>query len=297
MNTTRVKVALVAIAVGTANIAASRTAPMPPSRVPVNVHRADHAYLWEGSLHVHDSEGMRRLNGPWPVRGDRLRILAVGDSYTYGYGVEDAQAWPAVLARLTGYEVLNMGVSGYQSEEVRDLVRDVFEPVPVQAHIGRQTVNLASRHWRFGQELNPDVIVYAVCLNDLESNHNRWLPWWYLVDSRVALLRAIPQWIPSFPVELALYANPTRFSLNVADITAIAAANGVPLYVAVFDNWGIGGRINDWRRVAEREIDHATPNRVPFVLPSGNWRVSRWEGHPNAEAHRRFAAAISEALR
>ena len=296
MSTNRIKFAIVIFALALANVYASTLAPMPPLRASVVVPGAAYSYRWEGALHVHDSERMRRIESEWPAHGSRRRILAVGDSYTYGYGVDASKSWPAQLADITGDEVLNMGVSGYQSEEILEVVRDIFTPVPVYARIGRQHVALATKRWRFGRDLRPDVIVYAVCLNDLESNHNRWLPWWSLVDSRVGLLRWMAQRIPGLPVELALYANPTRFRLDVAEMISIAAMHGVPMYVAAYDNSGIGGGLDLWRNIAEREIDRATPNRVPFVLPFGNWRVSRWEAHPNAAAHRRFAETIAEAL-
>lgn len=51
--------------------------------------------------------------------GDRARIVALGDSFTFGYGVESEEAWPArleaVLARRSGgaIEVVNLGVGGY----------------------------------------------------------------------------------------------------------------------------------------------------------------------------------------
>lgn len=40
------------------------------------------------------------------------RVLALGDSLTAGYGATPEEAWPAVLAQLTGWEVENEGVNG-----------------------------------------------------------------------------------------------------------------------------------------------------------------------------------------
>ncbi|HEY6094861.1 MAG TPA: GDSL-type esterase/lipase family protein [Gallionellaceae bacterium] len=40
------------------------------------------------------------------------RVLALGDSLTAGAGVTPAEAWPALLASRTGWEVINGGVSG-----------------------------------------------------------------------------------------------------------------------------------------------------------------------------------------
>jgi GDSL-like Lipase/Acylhydrolase family len=55
--------------------------------------------------------------GPKPA-GVR-RVLALGDSFTFGHAVEAAEAWPAVLQELLNsrggprYEVVNAGVGGY----------------------------------------------------------------------------------------------------------------------------------------------------------------------------------------
>ena len=40
------------------------------------------------------------------------RVLALGDSLTAGNGVTQAEAWPALLATRTGWEIINGGVSG-----------------------------------------------------------------------------------------------------------------------------------------------------------------------------------------
>jgi len=53
-----------------------------------------------------------------PDLDSTFRILAVGDSTTFGLGVNDAETWPAQLERLLqerrpGAEVFNAGVTGY----------------------------------------------------------------------------------------------------------------------------------------------------------------------------------------
>ena len=40
------------------------------------------------------------------------RVLALGDSLTVGYGAAPEQAWPALLAQLTGWRIDNEGVNG-----------------------------------------------------------------------------------------------------------------------------------------------------------------------------------------
>lgn len=57
----------------------------------------------------------------------RFRILAIGDSCTFGLGVAEAETWPARLESLldaaflgvTDFEVLNLGVPGYSSFQNR----------------------------------------------------------------------------------------------------------------------------------------------------------------------------------
>jgi lysophospholipase L1-like esterase len=59
--------------------------------------------------HITDGYGFRNA-WPWPQQAD---IVAVGDSLTFGYGVEDSQAWPAILNRtLTKIDVINLGLIG-----------------------------------------------------------------------------------------------------------------------------------------------------------------------------------------
>lgn len=66
-----------------------------------------------------NSFGMRDAETTLARRPGARRILALGDSWTFGAGVPTAQVWPEQLERLLGgpdaVEVLNTGVSGYET--------------------------------------------------------------------------------------------------------------------------------------------------------------------------------------
>lgn len=67
-----------------------------------------------------NSVGMRGATEFTEARTDRPRLLFVGDSYTFGFGVEDGEAYPAILGRehLPEWEVLNLGVPGYAPDQM-----------------------------------------------------------------------------------------------------------------------------------------------------------------------------------
>lgn len=56
----------------------------------------------------HDAWGFRNRNVP-----EHVEVVALGDSHTYGNGARMEEAWPAVLGRLTGKTVYNLGMGGY----------------------------------------------------------------------------------------------------------------------------------------------------------------------------------------
>jgi len=97
-----------------------------------------------------------------PRAGDRgafpTRILTLGDSFTFGYGVEEEQAWPRRLESLLSAggapraEVLNLGVGGYGTwEAIRYLDRE------------------ASR-------LRPDLVLLAFYVGNDPHDNRRWYP-------------------------------------------------------------------------------------------------------------------------
>jgi lysophospholipase L1-like esterase len=69
-----------------------------------------------------NSFGMRGPEPSPPERMDIQRVVAVGDSFTFGMGVEAEEAWPALLQERLDQpgrpvEALNLGVCGYTIED------------------------------------------------------------------------------------------------------------------------------------------------------------------------------------
>jgi lysophospholipase L1-like esterase len=74
----------------------------------VDLELRHHELERDFSVHV-SGVGFR---GPEPVAP---RIACLGDSTTFGWGVREEEAWPALLGEQLGVEVLNAGVPGYSS--------------------------------------------------------------------------------------------------------------------------------------------------------------------------------------
>jgi len=108
-----------------------------------------------------DAHGFRaRTDVPRAPAPGRLRVVAFGDSQTFGAGLTVEQAWPArVEAHLgEGWEVVNAGISGYRSLNVyRRLVRDVASLSPDVVVVDTPPYDSAHDDGRLeGEPLVPD---------------------------------------------------------------------------------------------------------------------------------------------
>lgn len=64
------------------------------------------------------------------------RVVALGDSLTFGYGADKGQDYPSVLAGLTGWQIENMGVNGDTSQNVLDRLSAAVEKSPSLVLLG-----------------------------------------------------------------------------------------------------------------------------------------------------------------
>jgi len=104
-------------------------------------HRTDE---FDVSIRI-NSRGFRGPEVPFQRTPGRKRIVALGDSFTFGWGVEEEETWPARLARILDVEVVNLGVSGYGTDQ---------EYILLQSE---------------GRAYRPDVVLVQVAPNDAEE--------------------------------------------------------------------------------------------------------------------------------
>jgi lysophospholipase L1-like esterase len=74
---------------------------------------------------------------------ETAKVVALGDSFTFGWGVEMSETFTSQLEKILGLPTLNLGVSGYSTDQELLLFR------------------------RKKEELKPDVVLLTFCRNDV----------------------------------------------------------------------------------------------------------------------------------
>lgn len=64
------------------------------------------------------------------------KVMALGDSLTFGYGVESFQSYPTLLANKTGWHIINAGVNGDTTKKVLKRLDDVIAQKPALVLLG-----------------------------------------------------------------------------------------------------------------------------------------------------------------
>jgi lysophospholipase L1-like esterase len=284
------------------------TMPREWERRPAAVEGAARAALWHGVLHVYDANGMRRTSEFGAKQAGSFRIAIVGDSLTYGDGVEARHTYSALLQRLLerdyAVEVLNLGSDGLQSEDVRNRV---LEFVP---------------------RLRPDLVIYGVCHNDFlpagvgqYAVNDAWalpLPDSFKQElaSRSRLIRLTSDGYNAALMRLGYRADffddilkdfrnyQGRFAADAAAMNTYVLSQGLPPVVAmVLDQFPLqNSRGHAITLAAERHLAAAgmtVLDTEPYYrrYDGQNLAVSRWEGHPNEIAHGIWARMLEAHLR
>ncbi len=279
------------------------TLPKEWERRTVDIPGASWAYFWHDALHVHDSNFFRRASSFPLKQEDFIRIMVVGDSLTYGYGIDERFTYSSLLPALLDLpketEILNLGVSGHQSEDIVQLLRD------------------------FLPKLQPDIVFYGVCLNDflpsevgqynsrgfelpLPDNFHQFL----IRSSRFSkyfnelydrTLRAYNFRADFFDDILKDFEGyQQRFRADVKVMNQFVMDQGLPPVLAMvldqfpaYEGRGYKIAMNAERYLREAGMEVISTEEYYKKFNGRNFTVSRWEGHPNEEAHEIFASMIA----
>lgn len=100
-----------------------------------------------GNSSFHVATNSLGLRGPEPKKSADYRILFLGDSFTFGYGVEEHVAFPARVREAIpeGFDVINAGVSGWGPSQESRFLKKV------------------------GLGLQPDLIILGFYMNDIKD--------------------------------------------------------------------------------------------------------------------------------
>jgi hypothetical protein len=269
----------------------------------VSVPGAAHAYYWQGVL---DQNGFRRA-APFPPNDPNVfRIMVVGDSLTFGYGIAEKDTFVGLLNRWLQndyrIEVLNLGVSSFQSQDILGTIK-TFLP-----------------------QLHPNLVLYTVCLNDfLPSGVNQYeithpfpLPekiktfliahsrtGAFLNDKYDAALRGMHLRRDFYDDILRDFGGyQKRFRRDVTEMNAVVRAAGLPPMMGlVLDQYpSYGGRGYRITQAAEQALRDAGADVMPTEIyyrryNNQSMNVSNWEGHPNEVANYIWATMIMDRLR
>ena len=237
------------------------------------------------SAHVHTNAA--RLRGP-EVRDDgSIRVLALGDSCTFGWNVAADETYPAALERLlnhrTGdghYQVLNAGVAGYSSYQGLVYLRErglALRPAIVVIGFGfNELFRIGDDEARLARERR---VLPLLRVNDFlleQSTLYRWVRW-------KANTTAPPQ--------LDYRVSPERYGENLRTMIRLARDRGGHPVLLDFFAHPISkqpeGRFPETLAAVAAELD------VPLVVYDGP-RLDLV--HPTREGYEKLAAEILAAL-
>lgn len=255
-----------------------------------HVHRPNaYAHLMDVDVQI-NADGLRD-DEHRRLRDGRRRLVFLGDSLTFGWGVEQDATFAALLERMldarTPTEVVNFGTGNYNTSQEVALFLDK------------------------GLAYEPDEVVLFYFINDAEPTPSK-SRWWWLAESRAATFywsRARALWARLSPgatfadYYAALYQDDqpgwvaTRQAFE--RLAEVCPANGIALKVVLLpelhqlDPYAFERQhalVVDFLRGHGIEVLDLAPRFRELGDPQALW-VARDDAHPNARAHRLIADA------
>ncbi len=159
----------------------------------------------------------RPQNARPPESSKKAPILAVGDSFTEGWGLEADQPWPARLEAETGRTVINAGVRGYGLDQI--------------------VLRTERLLYRTKPPLRPSLVILAFIEEDIDRlgqavHGMHYKPWFAPTDDKASADGLV---LHGVPVPAAPHDGPTRLWRRVLGYSYLADA--VMRHLGLFEVW------------------------------------------------------------
>ena len=252
-----------------------------------------------------NDQGLRDRDRPAKAPGTK-RVLVMGDSYTWGYAIAEEEAYPQVAERLLAergrpdIEVINGGIPDYNSRQERQLLEKLM------------------------RVYQPDAVFLAYVVNDAEPStalptppeeayrHSRS---WFLTEvaerlnRRLFRRRLLPSakddtasnYLEGFEQDSVKWKDSREAIREMRDLCAAAgnpfAVLMMPDFTQAFDErYGLS-KIHNAVAAWGRELSIPVFDVLNLFRGEDHtkWLVP-WDGHPNADAHRRIAAFLADRI-
>jgi len=244
--------------------------------IPESTGRHRKPFVYDVTYHI-DEFGHRPTTAPY----DRPKILILGDSYTFGQGVEDAEPFPSRLQeRFPDFKVVNGGVSAW----------------------GTGQALLALRQY-LAQYSDIKLVVYQFITADLERNYRRqsWLdhiarsrglrvPLFELANDRLEFRGLADPVRDGLPPRASLAAKERAItSRMLIEMDELCRAAAIPFVVVYLPDETQG----DFRQEIVAVIGAERLYDLRAVLDYRAVRFGLLDGHPSARGHLLIADALT----
>lgn len=236
-----------------------------------------------------DARGFRHIGGAAATSGRRETILTVGDSFTFGWDVADADTYPAQLQELLDqraagrFEVINGGMPGCTSFQARQLLQGwlpQLEPSVLVTLLGRNDGRVAPLSDSAAQRIlgwKPEALDYVFPFMLLHYRSVSWLA--------QAVGAPGGQRVPA-----------EDFIDNMEAIAELAHANGVRSIV--MQHWTGSPAFQLARFADARDLGYIdTPGLLSAASAGGGPELFiRAHYHPNRTGYAVIAAALADEI-
>jgi hypothetical protein len=267
------------------------------------------ARRWEAT-HVHLNHfGFREREFPAQKPSGIYRIAVVGDSFTFGQGIEEPDRFTNRLERTLNrggrrFEILNFGRPGANTIDEVQMFKEVVIGIHPDFVLLQWYINDVEGHDETSRPTGLPLLPSATLRSVLRQNS----VFYYVLDQQWYALQVRLGWIKSYEDYIrARFSDPSRTgsreaAAELAEFVALCRERKIALGIVLFpDMGGIGKPAYPFDFLHERVLAYCSREgldcldlRTSMAELGRRERliVNRFDGHPNAAANRIAAEEI-----